>query len=224
MADNISTPNNETTPPNEVASEVDSKATEKQDQKLTNKKEEKVEAPKQPEQPEAENEKNEDKQVEKDSEDNGEEPENKSISKRMTKAELIAELDDMKEDMETLNAKILEKDEAYNQLKVEAESYKALIKEMEQASENYKTLLSEIVEAKKNSIPKEIQDLLPDGTLEQQLAWLNKAEQSGLGIVKKDKPVVEIGKPMNMGVPQADTSKMTPQQKLSSYFAQVFTK
>ena len=229
MTDKVKETNKENNPTEnkevEMDSKVDSKATETNSQKEATKEESpKVEEPQKTEQPEKS--KEEDKQVEKDSGENGEDQESKSYSsKRMTKAELIAELDDMKDDMETISAKLVEKETAYTQLQAELETYKAKIKEMEQASESNNKLVSEIVEAKKNSLPKEIQELMPDGTLEQQLAWLNKAEQSGLGAPKKEKPNVEIGKPMNMGVPQnTDTSKMTPQQKLSSYFAQVFTK
>lgn len=190
----------------------------------TDNKEEVVETPNKTEQPEVKTTEKEEKQVAKDSEDTGEETDNKTVNKRVTKAELVAELEDLKEDMDTLMTKLADKDSAHAQMIEELESYKAKVKEMEKASEQLQTLLTEIVEAKKNSIPKEVQELMPDGTLEQQLAWLNKAEKSGLGSPKKEKPVVEIGKPMNMGVQTMDTSKMTPQQKLSSYFAQVFTK
>lgn len=228
MADN-KTPIKENTP-DVVASDNTSikeaskdESVKKEVKDVADKVNEKVADPNEPEQPESKTEEDE-KQVAKDSEEDGDELENKQFSRRMTKAELINELNDMKEDMEVISTKLGEKDQAVTKLQAEVETYKEQIKQMEQASEKYKALLSEIVEAKKNSIPKEVQDLLPEGTLEQQLAWLNKAEQSGLGTVKADKPVVEIGKPMNIGVPQADTSKMTPQQKLSSYFAQVFTK
>ena len=223
MTDKVDNQKEKTTSAVEVDSKVESEATKEQSQVNAEKVETKVEDQKGTEQPESKKEE-ESKQVEKGSEENGEEPENKTYSRKMTKAELIAELDDMKEDMETMTAKLNEKEATYNQLKAEVEKYKNQIQEMEQSSEKYNKLVSEIVEAKKNSLPKEIQDLIPDGTLEVQLAWLNKAEQSGLGTPKKEKPNVEIGKPMNMGSNQADTSKMTPQQKLSSYFAQVFTK
>lgn len=165
----------------------------------------------------------EEKQVE-EKEDKAEESETRSYNRRFTKAELIAEMNDMKEDMEVLSAKIESKDSEIATLKAEIEKYKSEIQAHKETSEKYNKMIEEVIQEKKSNVPQEIQELLPEGlTVEQQLAWLTKAQNTGKQL-KKEVPVVEIGKPMNMGVPHQDTANMTPHQKLSSYFATVFNK
>lgn len=154
--------------------------------------------------------------------DTPEDTEPRSQIKRTTKADLFAEVHDLKEDMEVLNVQIQDKASEIATLKAEIEKYKTEIQSNKEVAEKYNSMIQEVIQEKKNNIPQEIQELLPDGlTVEQQLAWLTKAQNTGKQL-KKEAPVVEIGKPMNMGVPHQDTANMTPHQKMASYFATVF--
>lgn len=146
----------------------------------------------------------------------------KATIRRFTKAELLAEVNDLQEDMDVLTSKVQEKDSEIASLKAEIEKYKADLQAKEDVAEKYTSIVQEVIQEKKNNVPQEIQELLPEGlSVEQQLAWLTKAQNTG-NLMKKEAPAVEIGKPMNMGVPQQSTADMTPHQKLSSYFATVF--
>lgn len=121
------------------------------------------------------------------------------------------------EEVETLKKELATAQEVANQvteltntlntLKVEVEAKDTAIK-------NYEGVLNTIVETKLKAIPDEYKELIPENLdVVQKLEWLNKAENTG--IFKKEdkqKPNVEIGKPMNVEKAQADTTKLTGSQ------------
>lgn len=122
------------------------------------------------------------------------------------------DINQLKAELEEANKKVAEV-EALNStvatLQKEAESKDAIIKE-------YEDLVGKMVETKLGQVPEEYKELIPDNLdLKQKLSWLEKAEAKGLfNKEEKKKPNVEIGKPMNVDVPQVDTGKLTGSQLL----------
>lgn len=122
------------------------------------------------------------------------------------------DINQLKAELEEANKKVAEV-EALNgtvaALQKEAESKDAIIKE-------YEDLVGKMVETKLSQVPEEYRELIPDNlNLKQKLSWLEKAEAKGLFTKEeKKKPNVEIGKPLNVDVPQVDTGKLTGSQLL----------
>lgn len=141
------------------------------------------------------------KEPEKKVEEKVEKPEEATVDIEALKNEL-AEANKRAEEVQGLTVEI-------ENLKKESESKDSTIKE-------YEDLIGKMVETKMEQVPAEFKELIPDNLdLKQKLSWLEKAEAKGLFTKEeKKKPNVEIGKPMNIDTPVADTSKMTAGQLL----------
>lgn len=122
------------------------------------------------------------------------------------------DIQQLKAELEEANKKASEVESlqtTVTQLNEELSGKDAVIKE-------YEELVSKMVETKLEQVPADFKDLIPDNLdLKQKLNWLDKAEAKGLFTKeKKEKPNVEIGKPMNMEVPQVDAGKLSGSQLL----------
>ena len=141
-----------------------------------------------------------------------EEPKVEEPKKVESKEEGTVDIDQLKTELKEANKKVAEI-EALNgtvaTLQKEAETKDAVIKE-------YEELIGKMVETKLSQVPEEYKELIPDNLdLKQKLSWLEKAEAKGLfNKEEKKKPNVEIGKPLNVDVPQVDTTKLTGSQLL----------
>lgn len=123
------------------------------------------------------------------------------------------------EDTETDDKSVKELGTVKGQLKKEQKKVDGLKDQVK----GLETVVSEIIDAKMLSIPEEFHALVPEGNMVAKLAWINKAEGSGL-FNKKGNPDVEIGKPLNLGNKnEKATSNTTAQQKLSNYFSNFYS-
>lgn len=126
--------------------------------------------------------------------------------------EVKVDLEKLKAELEEANKKVSEMETltgTVTTLKEEVNSKDAIIKE-------YEELISNLIETKLKDVPEEYKELIPDNlNLKQKLNWLDKAEAKGIfHKEEKKKPTVEIGKPLNVDVPQVDTSKLSGSQLL----------
>lgn len=121
----------------------------------------------------------------------------------------LAEANKRAQEVETLQTTI-------EAMKKDSESKDAVIKE-------YEELVGKMIETKMEQVPADFKDLIPDNLdLKQKLSWLEKAETKGLFTKeKKEKPNVEIGKPMNIEAPAVDTSKLSASQLLKMAYNSV---
>lgn len=131
--------------------------------------------------------------------------------------ELTSQMDEMKQAKEQMEKMLAE-------MKAAQEGTQSTIQEttskLEAQVKSYEALLTEMVETKLKAVPEDMHELIPDGlSLEQKLAWINKAEAKGL--FKKEKVV--IGQPLNHSSEQDKTErmkKMNPLQLLASYYGE----
>lgn len=139
--------------------------------------------------------------------------------------------DDVNNKYKTLSAQVekMQKDKEemerlLQDMKQESEKTTSSIEDttakLETQVKQYESLMNEMVETKLKAVPEEMHDLVPDGlTVEQKLAWLNKAEAKGL--FKKEQPV--IGTPLNHSAELQQKEKMksmNPLQLLSSFYSE----
>lgn len=129
-------------------------------------------------------------------------------------------------DIEALKNELAEankKAEEINGLTVEIEALKKDAEAKDSVIKEYEELIGKLVETKMEQIPADFKELIPDNLdLKQKLSWLEKAEAKGLFTKEeKKKPNVEIGKPMNIEIPVADTSKMTAGQLLRMAYSSI---
>lgn len=141
-----------------------------------------------------------------------EEPKKEEPKKAEPKEEGTVDINKLKEELEEATKKVAEIETLNSTvltMQKEAESKDALIKE-------YEDLVGNMVEVKLAQVPEQYKELIPDNLdLKQKLSWLEKAESKGLfNKEEKKKPNVEIGKPLNVDVPQVDTGKMSGSQLL----------
>src|SRR5690606_6377506 len=102
----------------------------------------------------------------------------------------LTELQKAKQDMEAQLEEIKKAEEA------KKASVAEVTTKLEEQVKSYQSVIESMVEAKIQTIPEDMQDLIPEGlTTEQRLSWLNKADEKGL--FKKKVAQVEIGKPLN---------------------------
>lgn len=129
------------------------------------------------------------------------EPQTAEVDVEALKNELV-EANKKAQEVETLSTTIAS-------MKKDSEDKDVVIKE-------YEDLVGKLIETKLEQIPADFKDLIPDNlNLKQKLNWLEKAEAKGLfNKEEKKKPNVEIGKPMNVDVPQVDISKLSGSQLL----------
>ena len=129
-------------------------------------------------------------------------------------------------DIEALKNELAEANKKAEELKglsVEIEALKKDAEAKESTIKEYEELIGKMVETKMEQVPAEFKELIPDNLdLKQKLSWLEKAEAKGLFTKEeKKKPNVEIGKPMNIETPVADTSKMSAGQLLRMAYSSI---
>lgn len=134
---------------------------------------------------------------------------------------------EVKTDATELEATVKETEDkltkAVEQLKKEqktVEGLKTQVKELE-------TVVNTLFEAKLSEVDEKYHALVPDGDAVSKLAWLTKAEQTGL-FTKEEQAVetdehIEIGKPLTVTNPNDKAqSKLTAQQKIANYFGSLY--
>lgn len=151
--------------------------------------------------------------------DEGKKEEPKKEESKKPTEEGTVDINQLKAELEEANRKIAEIETLNGTvatLQKEAESKDAVIKE-------YEELIGKMVETKLGQVPEEYKDLIPDNLdLKQKLSWLEKAETKGLFTKEeKKKPNVEIGKPLNVEVPQIDTTKLSGSQLLKMAYSTI---
>lgn len=105
----------------------------------------------------------------------------------------------------------------------EVEQLTGTVKSLESKVAGYEAVLTQIMETKKAKVPEEFLELIPEGDVATQLAWLNKAEERGL--FNKVAPEVQVGKPtMVYRAENAVNKELTATQKLSNSFSEIFNK
>lgn len=131
-----------------------------------------------------------------------EEPEKEKVSDDL--AGLKAEIAKLQEDLATAKAN--------GDSKVEKSTHdqvNELLKVKDGLVSDYEGILTEIIGSKMLGVPENLKELVPTNiSLKEQLAWITKAEKSG--IFKQGNPDIEIGKPLNPNNKQTiDTSKLS---------------
>lgn len=165
------------------------------------------------------------KPVEKEEKPEAKEPTPKSASKsRKTKADLQAQIDMLQAELNNVvdnsadfNEQLGAKDTEIANLKQEVENYKAQVVALNKAVDS-------IIEDKKNKLPDNMKNLVPENQdAISTLNWLLKAE----GSVPVEKPEVQIGRVLPVDRTQVnnpESSDMSPYEKMTSAFAQLFSK
>lgn len=128
------------------------------------------------------------------------------------------------DELEQLKGQLDAKDKEIYDLSAKLKKEQGRVEEFKEKVKELTAVVESLLESKLKTIPEEYHALIPEGDLVTKLNWLNKAEETGI-FTKRVIPNIEIGKPMELGDKNAkDTSKLTPQQKLSHYFSQYFYK
>ena len=164
------------------------------------------------------------KPVEKEEKPEVKEPAPKPTSKgRKTKADLQAQIDMLQAELNNVvdnsadfNSQLDAKDNEIENLK-QIESYKVQVDALNAA-------VASIIEDKKNKLPDNMKNLVPENQdAIATLNWLLKAE----GNAPVEKPEVQIGRVIPIDRTQInnpDNSEMSPYEKMTSAFAQLFSK
>ena len=165
------------------------------------------------------------KPVEKEEKPEAKESTPKSASKsRKTKADLQAQIDMLQAELNNVvdnsadfNEQLGAKDTEITNLKQEVENYKAQVAALSKAVDS-------IIEDKKNKLPDNMKNLVPENQdAISTLNWLLKAE----GNAPVEKPEVQIGRVIPVDRTQVnnpENSDMSPYEKMTSAFAQLFSK
>ena len=165
------------------------------------------------------------KPVEKEEKPEVKEPAPKPTSKgRKTKADLQAQIDMLQAELNNVvdnsadfNSQLDAKDNEIENLKQQIESYKVQVDALNAA-------VASIIEDKKNKLPDNMKNLVPENQdAIATLNWLLKAE----GNAPVEKPEVQIGRVIPIDRTQInnpDNSEMSPYEKMTSAFAQLFSK
>lgn len=132
--------------------------------------------------------------------------------------ELAVQVEEMQKAKEAMEAQLQQMKQASEQT---SSSIKETTEKLEGQVKQYENLMNQMLETKLQSIPEEMQELIPEGlNTEQKLAWINKAESKGLF---KPKEKVVIGQPLNHSADLEQKErykKMNPIQLLASYYGE----
>jgi restriction endonuclease S subunit len=132
--------------------------------------------------------------------------------------------DEEQVDVEELLGQIKDKDEQVSTLTAQIKKEQKKVEALKEQVKTLEAVVSGLVEAKLKEIPEEFHALIPEGDSASKLAWITKAEETGI-FKKSVTPNVEIGKPLTLGNPKERANdNLTAQQKLSNYFSQYFAK
>ena len=143
---------------------------------------------------------------------------------RKTKADLQAQIDMLQAELNNVvdnsadfNSQLDAKDNEIENLKQQIESYKVQVDALNAA-------VASIIEDKKNKLPDNMKNLVPENQdAIATLNWLLKAE----GNAPVEKPEVQIGRVIPIDrtqISNPDNSEMSPYEKMTSAFAQLFSK
>lgn len=148
----------------------------------------------------------------------------KNTGNKKTKADLQAQIDMLQAELNNVvdnsadfNEQINAKDAEISKLNNQVADYLAQIEALNQA-------VNSIIEDKKNKLPANMKNLIPENQdAITTLNWLLKAE----GNVTQENPEVQIGRVIPVDRTQINNSKdsdMSPYEKMTSAFAQLFSK
>lgn len=128
-------------------------------------------------------------------------------------------------DVDELLENIKGKEDQISTLKTQIKKEQGKVEQLKDKVKTLESVVSGLVETKLKELPENLHALVPEGDSVAKLAWLNKAEESGIFNKQTKAPNVEIGKPMTLGNPNEKAeSNLTAQQKLSNYFSNYFKK
>lgn len=125
------------------------------------------------------------------------------------------EPDNSAEELEALRTK-LEEAQAYKAKYEEAQAIKKQYEDAQNALKGYEDALGKIAEEKINALPEEFRGLVPEGSTQDKLDWLAKAEKSGLYKSKEEKSIGSSTKTNHVPSEAVDHVEMTAIQKLVS--------
>ncbi|MDS9997147.1 hypothetical protein [Bacillus atrophaeus] len=150
-----------------------------------------------------------------------------------TKQEEVTEVEESKEptndtdaepdELVNVKGQLADKENEVTDLTAKLKKSEAKVDDLKTQVKSLSTVVESLVENKVKAIPEEFQGLIPEGDAVSKLAWITKAEESG--VFTKQVQNVEIGKPLELTQddPKA-VSKMSPQQKMAHYFSQAFSR
>lgn len=119
------------------------------------------------------------------------------------------------EELEELKIKLAEAQE-YKAKYEEAQTIKQQYEDAQNALKGYEDALGKIAEEKINALPEEYRGLVPEGSTQDKLDWLAKAESSGLYKVKEEKSIGSSTKTNHIPSETVDQVELTAIQKLAT--------
>lgn len=125
------------------------------------------------------------------------------------------EPDTSAEELEALRTKLAEA-QAYKTKYEEAQGIKKQYEDAQNALKGYEDALGKIAEEKINALPEEFRGLVPEGTTQDKLDWLAKAEESGLYKTKEEKSIGSSTKTNHVPSESVEHVELTAIQKLVS--------
>lgn len=157
---------------------------------------------------------------------NDSKPNKPTSNRNVTKADLQKKIEKLQSELSSVvdnsadfSEQISAKDSEITKLNSEVEGYKAEI-------EKLNTALASVIEDKKNKLPENMKNLVPENQdAISTLNWLLKAEGN---ITPEQAPIpeVQIGRvvPVSNTQVNTDNSDMSPYDRMTSAFAQLFSK
>ena len=125
------------------------------------------------------------------------------------------EPDTSAEELEALRKKLAEA-QAYKTKYEEAQAIKKQYEDAQNALKGYEDALGKIAEEKINALPEEFRGLVPEGSTQDKLDWLAKAEESGLYKSKEEKSIGSSTKTNHVPSETVEHVELTAIQKLVS--------
>ena len=119
------------------------------------------------------------------------------------------------EELEALRTKLAEA-QAYKTKYEEAQGIKKQYEDAQNALKGYEDALGKIAEEKINALPEEFRGLVPEGSTQDKLDWLAKAEESGLYKSKEEKSIGSSTKTNHVPSETVEHVELTAIQKLVS--------
>ena len=121
--------------------------------------------------------------------------------------------EEVSEELEQLRTK-LEEAQTYKAKYEEAKAYKEQYEQTQEALKGYEDSLKKIAEEKIEALPEEFRGLVPEGTTQEKLDWLAKAEESGLYKTKEEKSIGSSSRMNHKESQEVDPVEMTANQKM----------
>lgn len=127
------------------------------------------------------------------------------------------------EEMEELQRKLTEA-LSYKEKYEEAEGFKSKYEETQESLKGHEQTLEKIAQAKVEQIPEEFRELVPEGTTQERLEWISKAEASGLFGKPEPKSIGSSSRTNDHESSGQKAEDMTAIQKLASGIKDFYTK